>query len=39
MLRRLKELINSIDNHVDMLDDLNDMISKAIGSVRRKYGY
>jgi len=39
MIRYLKNLISSIDNHVDILDNFNRILEKAIGSVRKKYGY
>ena len=39
MLGRIRELINSIDNHMDMLDDLNEKFESAIRKLRSHYGY
>lgn len=39
MIARLRELFNRIDNHVDMLDELNEILEKTIKRLRGHYGY
>lgn len=39
MFRAIKEFISKIDNHVDMLDDLQEYIERAIRALRKDTGY
>jgi hypothetical protein len=39
MLRALKELFARADNHMNLLDDLNETASKIFRAIRKNYGY